>query len=146
MYSRQGKKTAEYKYIVNENGSEKIAISEIPMTDNQCLVSIEEAINNEDYNYTIEEFFDENIFKKKAYKKHVDRPKSEGVSIDDSEGLSDKLNIKAARKEGLAAVSAVADISKLTEDAPIQTPKKGVTRKITAKKGGKNTKKTSRLS
>lgn len=146
MYSRQGKKTAEYKYIVNENGSEKIAISEIPMTDNQCLVSIEEAINNDDYNYTIEEFFDENIFKKKAYKKHVDRPKSEGVSIDDSEDLSDKLNIKAARKEGLAAVSAVADISTLKEDAPIQTLKKSVTRKITAKKGGKNTKKTSRLS
>jgi len=138
MYSRQGKKIPEYKYIVNENGSEKIAISEIPMTDNQCLVSIEEAINNEEYNYTIEEFFDENIFKKKAYKKHVDRPK---VGESESESISNKPNvemeaIKAARKEGLAAVSAVADISKLTEEAPIQTPKKGVTKKATAKKGG----------
>ena len=141
MYSRQGKKTPEYKYIVNENGSEKIAISEIPMTDNQCLVSIEEAINNEDYNYTIEDFFDENIFKKKAYKKHVDRPKvgeSEGVSEDDKPSFEMEA-IKAARKEGLAAVNAVADISTLKEEAPIQTPKKSVTKKVTAKKGGKNT-------
>jgi hypothetical protein len=142
MYSRQGKKTPEYKYIVNENGSEKIAISEIPMTDNQCLVSIEESINNEDYNYTIEEFFDENIFKKKAYKKHVDRPKV-GESESESESISNKPNvemeaIKAARKEGLAAVSAVADISTLKEEAPIQRPKKSVTKKVTAKKGGKN--------
>jgi len=141
MYSRQGKKTPEYKYIVNESGSEKIAISKIPMTDNQCLVSIEEAINNEDYNYTIEDFFDENIFKKKAYKKHVDRPK---VGESESESISNKPSfemeaIKAARKEGLAAVSAVADISTLKEEVPIQTPKKTVTKKVTAKKGGKNT-------
>jgi hypothetical protein len=150
MYSKQVKKTPEYKYLVNELGSEKIDISQIPMTDNQCLVSIEEAINNEDYNYTIEEFFDENIFKKKAYKKHVDRTKvGESESESESESISNKPNIemeaiKAARKEGLAAVSAVTDISTLREDAPIQTPKKGVTKKVTAKKGGKNTKKTSR--
>ena len=144
MYSRQGKKTPEYKYIVNENGSEKIAISEIPMTDNQCLVSIEEAINNEDYNYTIEDFFDENIFKKKAYKKHVDRAKvgeSEGVSEDDKPSF-EMDTIKAARKEGLAAVSAVADISTLKEEAPIQTPKKTVTKKASVKRGGNKSRRT----
>ena len=63
---------------------------------------------------------------------------SEGVSEDDKPSF-EMDTIKAARKEGLAAVSAVADISTLREDAPIQTPKKGVTKKVTAKKGGKNT-------
>ena len=63
---------------------------------------------------------------------------SEGV-IEDDKPSFEMDTIKAARKEGLAAVSAVADISTLKEEAPIQTPKKSVTKKVTAKKGGKNT-------
>jgi hypothetical protein len=135
MYSRQVKKIPEYKYIVNENGSEKINILDLERVKNNLLNfdNIDAAINDDEYNYGIEEFFDQNIFKKKAYKKHVYKGKvKEGEDISSFESEPSET-IKIARKEGLEAVKALADISELEEEAPIQTPKKAVTKKVKSK-------------
>jgi hypothetical protein len=48
------------------------------MTDNQCLVNIRAAIERPEYSYSIEEFFDQNIFKKPAVKKHVNKAVKKG--------------------------------------------------------------------
>jgi hypothetical protein len=141
MYSRQNKTIPEYKVIVNADGSEQININEIPMTDNQCIVSINEAINNEDYTYSIEEFFDDNIFIKRAYKKHVYKKVANEVAAAESESSSFESepseDLKASRKEGLELVKSVINIEALKEEAPIQTPKKTLTKKASTKKGGK---------
>jgi hypothetical protein len=142
MYSRQNKTIPEYKVIVNADGSEQINITEIPMTDNQCIVSINEAINNEDNTYSIEEFFDDNIFIKRAYKKHVYKKVANKVSAEEkSESVSFESepseDLKASRKEGLELVKSVINVEALKEEAPIQTPKKTSTKKASTKKGGK---------
>lgn len=142
MYSRQNKTIPEYKVIVNADGSEQININEIPMTDNQCIVSINEAINNEDNTYSIEEFFDDNIFIKRAYKKHVYKKVANEVSAEEkSESVSFESepseDLKASRKEGLELVKSVINVASLEEEAPIQTPKKTSTKKASTKKGGK---------
>jgi hypothetical protein len=145
MYSRQNKTIPEYKVIVNADGSEQININEIPMTDNQCIVSINEAINNEDYTYSIEEFFDDNIFIKRAYKKHVYKKavnaEAEAEAEEKSEGSSFESepseDLKASRKEGLELIKSVINVEALKEEAPIQTPKKTLTKKAATKKGGK---------
>jgi hypothetical protein len=142
MYSRQNKTIPEYKVIVNADGNEQININEIPMTDNQCIVSINEAINNEDNTYSIEEFFDDNIFIKRAYKKHVYKKVANKVSAEEkSESISFESepseDLKASRKEGLELVKSVINVEALKEEAPIQTPKKTSTKKASTKKGGK---------
>lgn len=141
MYSRQNKKVPEYKVIVNSEGGEQINITEIPMTDNQCIVNINEAISNEDYTYSIEEFFDDNIFIKRAYKKHVDKKALNEVgSTDEISSFESEPSesFKAARKEGLEAVKSVINIETLKEEVPINTPKRSATKKAAnVKKGGK---------
>jgi hypothetical protein len=115
------------------------------MTDNQCIVSINEAINNEDYTYSIEEFFDDNIFIKRAYKKHVYKKavnaEAEAEAEEKSEGSSFESepseDLKASRKEGLELIKSVINVEALKEEAPIQTPKKTLTKKASTKKGGK---------
>jgi hypothetical protein len=96
--------------------------------------NIDAAINDEEHNYTIEEFFDENIFKKKAYKKHVYKGKVKEGEEESSFESEPSETMKIARKEGLEAIKALADISELKEEAPIQTPKKAVTTKAVTKK------------
>jgi hypothetical protein len=78
MYPRKGKILPKYSVIVNQNDDEQIRISELVMTDNQCLVNIRAAIERPEYSYSIEEFFDQNIFKKPAVKKHVNKAVKKG--------------------------------------------------------------------
>jgi hypothetical protein len=78
MYPRKGKILPKYSVIVNQNDDEQIRISELVMTDNQCLVNIRAAIERPEYSYSIEEFFDQNIFKKPAVKKHVNKAVKRG--------------------------------------------------------------------
>jgi hypothetical protein len=83
MYPRKGKILPKYSVIVNQNDDEKIRISELVMTDNQCLVNIRAAIERPEYSYSIEDFFDQNIFKKPAVKKHVNKAVKKGLDEDE---------------------------------------------------------------
>jgi hypothetical protein len=85
MYPRKGKILPEYKVIVNQNNDEKVRISELVMTDNQCLINIRGAIENPNYSYSIEDFFDQNIFKKPAVKKHVNKAVKKGQEEEEEE-------------------------------------------------------------
>jgi hypothetical protein len=105
MYPRKGKILPKYSVIVNQNDDEQIRISELVMTDNQCLVNIRAAIERPEYAYSIEDFFDKNIFKKPAVKKHVNKAVKKGLDEEEDESEQepiDKANLKI--EEGRRAI------------------------------------------
>jgi hypothetical protein len=105
MYPRKGKILPKYSVIVNQNDDEQIRISELVMTDNQCLVNIRAAIERPEYAYSIEDFFDQNIFKKPAVKKHVNKAVKKGLDEEEDESEQepiDKANLKI--EEGRRAI------------------------------------------
>jgi hypothetical protein len=60
-------------------------------------------------------------------------------SLEEDNSFSSQPNedLKAIRKEALDAVKSIINVASLEEEAPIQTPKKALTRKAATKKGGK---------
>ena len=150
MYPRKGKILPKYSVIVNQNDDEKIRISELVMTDNQCLVNIRAAIERPEYAYSIEDFFDQNIFKKPAVKKHVNKADKKEQDEDEEEEEEDEqepidkanLQIEEGRRaidellrqesEQIAATSAatVVEVNKGTKKPKEKKSKKGGSKKV----------------